>query len=102
MMFATCQSRKAARICVAVALASLASAAHAQQQASKGPPTPAPVAAPEKPTSNYWVYVREESADLSHRLRFGPNGFVVEKTIPIGELPTEMEGPHGLAISRDG
>jgi DNA-binding beta-propeller fold protein YncE len=48
------------------------------------------------------VYVGAESADLIQRLRFGPGGFVVEKTIPIGELPTEMEGPHGLAISRDG
>lgn len=61
-----------------------------------------PAAAPERPTNNYWVYVGAESADLLHRLRFGPDGFVVEKTFEIGELPTEMEGPHGLAISRDG
>jgi DNA-binding beta-propeller fold protein YncE len=26
----------------------------------------------------------------------------VEKTIPVGEIPTEMEGPHGLVISQDG
>ena len=53
------------------------------------------------PTASYWVYVGAESADLIHRLRFGPAGFVVEKTTAIGELPTEMEGPHGLVISRD-
>ena len=26
----------------------------------------------------------------------------MERTIPVGEHPTEMEGPHGLQISRDG
>lgn len=58
--------------------------------------------APAKPTRNYWVYVGAESADLIHRIRFGPAGVAVEKTIPVGELPAEMEGPHGLVISADG
>lgn len=58
-------------------------------------------AAPARPASNYWVYVGAESADLIHRIRFGPAGAVVEKTIPVGELAAEMEGPHGLVISRD-
>ena len=55
-----------------------------------------------KPTATYWVYVGAESADLIHRVRFGPEGAAVEKTIPIGESAVEMEGPHGLQISRDG
>ena len=55
-----------------------------------------------KPTKTYWVYVGAESADLIHRLRFGPDGFVIERTTTIGELPNEMEGPHGLQISPDG
>lgn len=54
------------------------------------------------PAINYWVYVGAESADLIQRVRFGPGGTVVEKTIPVGESPTEMEGPHGLQISADG
>jgi DNA-binding beta-propeller fold protein YncE len=58
-------------------------------------------AAPTKPTRDYWVYVGAESADLIHRIRFGPAGAVVERTIPVGELAAEMEGPHGLVISRD-
>jgi DNA-binding beta-propeller fold protein YncE len=58
--------------------------------------------APEPPAADYWVYVGAESADLLHRIRFGPAGAVVEKSIPVGEVPTEMEGPHGLVISRDG
>lgn len=60
--------------------------------------TPAPAA----PPANYWVYVGAESADAIYRIRFGPGGTAVEKTIPIGELAAEMEGPHGLVISRDG
>ena len=58
--------------------------------------------APRRPTHTYWVYAGAESADLIHRIRFGPEGLVVEKTTPIGELPNEMEGPHGLVISPDG
>jgi DNA-binding beta-propeller fold protein YncE len=58
--------------------------------------------APAKPTHDYWIYVGAESADLIHRIRFGPNGAAVEKTIPVGESAVEMEGPHGLQISPDG
>lgn len=54
------------------------------------------------PTHDYWIYVGAESADLIHRVRFGPAGAIVEKTIPVGESAVEMEGPHGLQISRDG
>lgn len=64
--------------------------------AAQGTPRPAP------PTSDYWVYVGAESADLLHRIRFGPGGAVVERTIPVGQSAAELEGPHGLQISRDG
>ena len=60
---------------------------------------PAPV---EAPLVDYWVYVGAESADKIYRVRFGPMGTVVEKSIGVGELAAEMEGPHGLAISQDG
>ncbi len=65
-------------------------------------PIDAQTGRPAPPTSTYWVYVGAESADLIHRVRFGPGGAAVEKTVPVGELAAEMEGPHGLAISRDG
>ncbi|MFP5356154.1 MAG: YncE family protein, partial [Gemmatimonadota bacterium] len=65
--------------------------------------TAAPTAAPvSPPTATYWVYVGAESADKIHRVRFGPGGAAVEKTIPVGEQAAEMEGPHGLQISPDG
>lgn len=78
------------------------------QRARTTPPTTRPVAkAPavpkaKPPTATYWAYVGAESADLIHRIRFGPQGATVEKTIPVGELAAEMEGPHGLQISPDG
>ena len=62
----------------------------------------APAVPSTKPTRDYWVYVGAESADLMHRIRFGPAGLVVERTIPVGESSVEMEGPHGLQISKDG
>jgi DNA-binding beta-propeller fold protein YncE len=94
-----------------VALAILASCAPATQSATTRTVTTheagrstedAARSTQQNPTSNYWVYVGAESADLIHRIRFGPGGAVVEKTIPVGEMATEMEGPHGLQISHDG
>lgn len=70
--------------------------------ASPAAPLTAPLAAQEKPAATYWVYVGAESADLVHRVRFDAQGTMVEKTIRVGELAAEMEGPHGLQISPDG
>ncbi len=56
----------------------------------------------QRPASNYWVYVAAESADLLHRIRFGPDGAVLEHTTVVGELFAETEGPHGLRVSPDG
>lgn len=60
----------------------------------------APASLGEIPT--YRVYVGAESADLLHRVRFGPDGAAVENTVAVGRMPTENEGPHGIAITRDG
>lgn len=57
---------------------------------------------PPPPAATYWVYVGAESADELLRIRFGPEGAKVEKVIAVGELAAEMEGPHGLQVSRDG
>ncbi|HUE77437.1 MAG TPA: hypothetical protein VMM83_05800 [Longimicrobiales bacterium] len=78
----------------------LAACAGAAPDADGAPaPTPTPITTP---TTNYWIYVGAESADLMHRIRFGPEGATVENTIPVGRYPTEVEGPHGIAISPDG
>ena len=48
------------------------------------------------------VYVAAESADLMHRVHFSGERGWVERTIPVGELANETEGPHGLNASPDG
>ncbi len=78
--------------------ASLASASLAAQSTTAR----AAAAKPAPPAANYWVYVGAESKDEVYRIRFGPDGAVVERTIYVGELPAEMEGPHGLQITPDG
>lgn len=69
--------------------------------AGAGPATqgPSPGAAPD---ADYWIYVGSESADRLHRVRFGPEGMEVERSTVVGRLPTEVEGPHGVAVSPDG
>lgn len=55
------------------------------------------------PARAYLLYVASESADEVTLLRFTPGrGLEVEKVIPVGFLPTEIEGPHGLAVAPDG
>ena len=61
-----------------------------------------PAAAQDPPRADYYIYVGAESDDLLHRVRFGPAGAVVDRTIPVGEIAVETEGPHGLNISPDG
>ncbi len=54
------------------------------------------------PMATYYAYVGAESADLVHRIRFGPDGASVDKTTIVGELSVETEGPHALMRSPDG
>ena len=95
--------RRLRMACVSALLVATAFPALAQRPARRpvrqGPP---PRTAAPAPTATYWVYVGAESADRIHRIRFGPAGATIEKTILIGELAAEMEGPHGLQISPDG
>ncbi|HEV8364421.1 MAG TPA: YncE family protein [Gemmatimonadaceae bacterium] len=61
-------------------------------------PTPT---APAPPTQDYLVYVVAESADQVHLVRFGPGGARLEKSQRVGMMPTEINGPHGIAVSPD-
>ncbi len=56
------------------------------------------------PTSkqqDYLLYVLSEGADQIALVRFGPNGVRVEREIPTGDMPTDIDGPHGISISPD-
>ena len=54
-----------------------------------------------KPDKDYWLYVLSESADKIALVRFGPEGFRVERQIDTGDMPVDIDGPHGIVISRD-
>ena len=58
-------------------------------------------AQPTPPTRDYLVLVASESVDRVALVRFGPNGAKVEKERYVGWSPTEVAGPHGLAVSPD-
>jgi len=54
------------------------------------------------PEADYWMYVAAESEDEVALIRFGPGGAKVEQTIPVGSYPTDIDGPHGIAVHPDG
>ena len=53
-----------------------------------------------KPDKDYLVYVLSEAADTISLIRFGPGGARVDHEIPTGDMPIDIDGPHGIAISR--
>jgi len=52
--------------------------------------------------NDYYVYVCAESEDEVALIKFDGKRAVVEKTIPVGVWPLEIEGPHGITVSPDG
>ena len=54
-----------------------------------------------KPDKDYWLYVLSESADKISLVRFGPDGFRVERQIDTGDMPVDIDGPHGIVMSPD-
>src|SRR6266568_4123470 len=54
-----------------------------------------------KPDKDYLVYVLSESADKIALVRFGPNGVRVDHDLKTGAMPSDLNGPHGIAISSD-
>ena len=54
------------------------------------------------PDKDYLVFVAAEAADRISLVRFGPGGGArVDRDIPIGVMPTDPDGPHGLTVSPD-
>ncbi len=51
---------------------------------------------------DYYIYVASESEDEVSVVRFDGKKALVDKKIPVGVWPVEIEGPHGLTISPDG
>ena len=55
-----------------------------------------------QPPSTYLLFVASEGNDRIALVSFGPNGAKVERERRIGLNPTELLGPHGVAVSPDG
>jgi DNA-binding beta-propeller fold protein YncE len=54
------------------------------------------------PTRDYLLFTVAESADQLALVRFGPGGARIERQQKVGMMPTEINGPHGVAVSPDG
>jgi DNA-binding beta-propeller fold protein YncE len=51
----------------------------------------------------YRLYVANESSDRVTRVVFDPvAGARIEREIPVGVMPADVDGPHGIATSPDG
>ncbi len=56
-----------------------------------------------QPADTYRVYVANESSDLVSRVAFTPGeGAWVEREIPVGIMPADIDGAHGITVSPDG
>ena len=60
-----------------------------------------PDSIPHPPQQDYLVYVVCESADTIVVVRFGPKGLAIENQTRTGLMPTDINGPHGIAVSPD-
>lgn len=50
----------------------------------------------------YYVYVAAESEDRVDVVRFDAQGAALLDSISVGRFPTEIDGPHGLAVDPSG
>ena len=50
----------------------------------------------------YYVYVAAESEDRVDIVRFDGSAATLVDSIPVGRFPTEIDGPHGLAVDPAG
>jgi DNA-binding beta-propeller fold protein YncE len=94
--FAACAAPPATRSSSAVV--PVVAAPPAASAASTG--TPATLPAP--PEKDYYLFAASEGNDQIALIRFGPAGIRVERTSVTGIMPSDIDGPHGVAVSPDG
>jgi DNA-binding beta-propeller fold protein YncE len=76
-----------------VVLASLAAAIPGSLGAQQSQPTA---------QTPFTMYVSSESGDIITRIEVGPDGWRKVKEVPVGVMPTDIDGPHNVAVSPDG
>ena len=57
---------------------------------------------PLAPELDYYLFAASEGNDQIALIRFGPAGIRVERTSHTGIMPSDIDGPHGVALSPDG
>jgi len=62
---------------------------------------PLSLRAQEKPDKEYLFYVLSEAADKIALVRFGREGIRVDHQIDTGDMPVDIDGPHGIVVSPD-
>lgn len=86
-------------------------AACAQQVGTLSPKAPVPLPALDgtappsmssAPDKTYWLYAASEGNDQVALIRYGAEGMHVEHVNTVGLMPTDVDGPHGVAVSPDG
>jgi DNA-binding beta-propeller fold protein YncE len=76
----------------------LLAAACASPSAS-GPSAPAPD--PGTARFDYLIGVSSESGDIVSWIRPGPDSLAVERVVPVGIMPADIDGPHNVAMAPD-
>ena len=61
-----------------------------------------PMASATVPDRTYWIYAASEGNDQVALISFGARGLHVEHVNTVGLMPTDVDGPHGVALSPDG
>lgn len=61
-----------------------------------------PTRGPTPTADTYHAWVTSESADRVTLVRYGPEGASVVESLPVGIMPVEIDGPHGVAVAPDG
>jgi DNA-binding beta-propeller fold protein YncE len=92
--------KKAQQIVTLALAAALAASGAAPAQPTGDGSTHGAVTAPQE--RSYTFYVAAESDDIVEKVELANGDLRLVKSIEVGNWPTEIEGPHGLAVSPDG
>lgn len=69
--------------------------------AGSGSGAPAPEPAASAATFEYLIGVSSESGDIVSWIRPGNDTLTVERVVPIGIMPADIDGPHNVAMAPD-
>ncbi|HEX6644596.1 MAG TPA: YncE family protein [Gemmatimonadales bacterium] len=69
--------------------------------APAGQAGPAPAPAPAPASSDYLIGVPSESGDIITWIRPAGASLAVDRVVPIGIMPADVDGPHNIAMAPD-